>query len=381
MPTNGANYGQRQFTLRVVTGPVLVMVTAAALPFGNMCGAYAKQFEAAGGTGPLTWTLAFGSYLPPGLTLASNGLLSGTATGSGQYSFTVIVTDSVGQAATRLFTLAIYPGCGSPPPAQLQGPNFGTASIGAIEIALRASGGTGVYVWSIVAGALPPGISLRTDNPPSFPAGASAGLVGVATTPGTYDFTLRVTSGTVAADRACTLKVTGLTVKDGNHGNYLPEAFVGSAYAHTLTALNAAGPVTWSAPSGLPPGVTLSAEGVLAGTPTTAGSYTAMFSATDGVDTASKALTLRVNALNIITGGVEGVLPNATKGVAYSATLTATGGTPPYTFIGFPPSRSFVEPVRRDFGDRRRVRHGGTGAVLRHGDRQPQHLVQQVAVD
>ena len=110
--TNGANYGQRQFTLRVVTGPVLVMVTTS-LPFGNMCGAYAKQLEATGGAGPLTWTLAFGSYLPPGLTLASNGLLSGTATGSGQYSFTVIVTDSVGQAATRLFTLAIYPGCGA----------------------------------------------------------------------------------------------------------------------------------------------------------------------------------------------------------------------------------------------------------------------------
>src|SRR6185436_16397653 len=62
------------------------------------------------------------------------------------------------------------------------------------------------------------------------------------------------------------------------------------------------------------------------------------------VDTARKPLTLRVSALNIITGGVEGVLPNVTKGVAYSATLTATGGTPPYSFSGIPRAGLLLSP-------------------------------------
>ena len=341
---NSANFGQRQFTLNVVSPPVLTITTGATLPFGNMCTVYSKTLDATGGTGARTWTLAFGSYLPPGLTLAASGTISGSASVSGQYSFTVIVTDAAGHAAARTFNVSIYPGCDGPPVAQLQGPNFGTFSIGDVQISLSAAGGNGAYVWSVVAGSLPPGISLRTDNPPSFPVTASAGLVGVATTPGTYSFTLRAASGTQTADRACTLKVTALTVKDGSHFPNLPDAFAASAYEYTLTALNAAGPVTWTATSGLPAGATLSTAGLLAGTPTVPGSYSINFSVTDGVDTVSRRLTLVVNALSIIVDSVDGVLPNATQGLAYSTTLTATGGTPPYTFSGIPPNGLSLSP-------------------------------------
>jgi hypothetical protein len=222
---------------------------------------------------------------------------------------------------------------------QAQGPNFGTHSIGQIEIPLTATRGDGTYVWSVVGGALPPGISVRTDKPQFFPTNASAGLIGVATAPGTYNFTLRVTSGGTTADQACTLTVTGLTVKDGNHFNYLPSASVGTPYSYTLTALNPAGAVTWSA-TGTPPGIALSPGGVLSGTPTASGSYYIAFTVTDGVDTASRGLSLRVNALNI----TEGVLPNAIRGVPYSYTLTATGGTPPYTFTGNAPYPFTLSP-------------------------------------
>src|SRR6202022_2743022 len=104
---------------------------------------------------------------------------------------------------------------------------------------------------------------LRTDFPSFFPSNASAGLIGVATTPGTYTFTLRVTSGGATVDQASTLKVTALTVKDPFQ---LPDAFVGTPFSYTFTVLNNAAPVTWTSTGGLPAGLNLSSAGVLSGT-------------------------------------------------------------------------------------------------------------------
>jgi hypothetical protein len=94
--------------------------------------------------------------------------------------------------------------------SQTHSPDFGTRSIGQLELPLSATGGTEPYVWSVQSGSLPPGIALRTDMPASFPASASAGLIGVATTPGTYNFTLCVTSGVETSDQASTIKITAL---------------------------------------------------------------------------------------------------------------------------------------------------------------------------
>ena len=77
-----------------------------------------------------------------------------------------------------------------------------------------------------------------------------------------------------------------------------PSAAVGGAYSDTLTATGGTAPYTWSVNAGtLPPGITLSAAGVLSGTPTTTGSYPFTVNVTDankGVATAS--ITLVVTA-------------------------------------------------------------------------------------
>jgi len=54
---------------------------------------YNQSLSAEGGTEPYTWTLSSGS-LPYGLTLNSNGTISGTPTQPDNYDFTVRVTDS-----------------------------------------------------------------------------------------------------------------------------------------------------------------------------------------------------------------------------------------------------------------------------------------------
>jgi hypothetical protein len=110
-----------------------------------------------------------------------------------------------------------------PTPAITVGPNLGEWTIGEVQTALTASGGDGSYAWSLVSGSLPPGLALRTDGPSWFPPGASAGIIGVATTPGTYNFTLSVTSAGNTVTRPCTMKIGAMTLKDP-YG--LPDGFV-----------------------------------------------------------------------------------------------------------------------------------------------------------
>ena len=212
---------------------------------------------------------------------------------------------------------------------QNQGPNLGTWVEGFIQLQLAATGGAGngTYVWSLAPGSLPlpPGISLRTDVPSFFSANANAGLIGIATTPGTYNFTLRVTSGGQTADRAYTWRISGLTTKDNN----LPDAFVGRSYSYQLTALGNAGPVTWAPNGALPAGFNLSPTGLLTATPQTAGFFSVNFSLNDGVDQTFHGRGLSVFAIDITT---DGTLPNATQGQPYLANITAAGGAGGYTF-------------------------------------------------
>ncbi len=76
-------------------------------PAGQAAVAYSDALAVTGGTGPFTWAVSGGS-LPPGVTLnASTGVLSGTPTASGLYTFTVKVTDSFGLTATQSLNVTI----------------------------------------------------------------------------------------------------------------------------------------------------------------------------------------------------------------------------------------------------------------------------------
>lgn len=87
----------------------LVITTVANLPAGQTGVNYTATFQATGGTGNKTWSLSSGSTLPTGMTLSTNGFLSGTTNQSGSFSFTVAVTDSatIPVTTTKTFTLNI----------------------------------------------------------------------------------------------------------------------------------------------------------------------------------------------------------------------------------------------------------------------------------
>ncbi len=109
----------------------------------------------------------------------------------------------------------------------------------------------------------------------------------------------------------------------------LPAGTVGVAYSETLAVSGGTAPFTWALATGstLPAGLTLSAAGVISGTPTTAATSTFTITVTDSAThTTSKQFSLTVSAVGALTITTAS-LPGGTVGTAYNQTLAATGGT------------------------------------------------------
>lgn len=79
--------------------PTVLTVSTTNVPAAQVSTFYSVQLEAIGGPTPYTWSVSSGA-LPPGVTLSTNGLLSGTPTQAGTFSFVVSVRDSSTATAT-----------------------------------------------------------------------------------------------------------------------------------------------------------------------------------------------------------------------------------------------------------------------------------------
>ncbi len=90
----------------VVTAPPIAIATTSPLPEGLVGSPYSLTMVATGGRAAIIWAVTSGA-LPPGLSLASSGLLSGVPNGPGTFTFTVQARDDLGPSALRTFTLVI----------------------------------------------------------------------------------------------------------------------------------------------------------------------------------------------------------------------------------------------------------------------------------
>jgi hypothetical protein len=100
----GTCTGSRSYTLTAVC-PAL-SVSPSSLPAALAGTAYSQPLTATGGTAPYAFAVTSGA-LPTGLTLSEGGVLSGTPTAGGAFTFTVTVTDTYGCSASRTYTIAI----------------------------------------------------------------------------------------------------------------------------------------------------------------------------------------------------------------------------------------------------------------------------------
>jgi hypothetical protein len=152
---------------------------------------YRHQLQASGGTGRYTWELARGS-LPSGLALGTDGVISGTPTQAGVDTLVARVT-SGSQSAEVSLTIsvreALTASAGIPP-----GPVMGKP----YSHTLTARGGTGSYSWSLVQGALPPGLSLDQGGT----------IAGIPAATGRFSSVARVVSGSQQAEVSVELNVT-----------------------------------------------------------------------------------------------------------------------------------------------------------------------------
>jgi large repetitive protein len=311
----------------IILPGVLTITTTSPLPDAVQGRSYTQSLTSTGGTAPVSWTLASGN-LPAGLALSSAGLLSGTPSQSGSFSFTVRVNDSGQQAATRTFGLQVIPPLmittGSPlPPGQVSS---------AYSQQLAAAGGIPPYAnWTLTAGALPSGLTLSSGG----------AITGTPASAGNFSFTVRVQDSTPSAAANFATKsfdlqiaVPTLTISTGSP---LPAGQVNSAYSQQLATVGGTPPYSnWTVTGGaLPTGLALSSGGAITGTPASAGNFSFMVRVQDSTPSttpnfATKTFTLQiaVQTLSITTGSP---LPSGQVAAPYLQQLAAVGGTPPYT--------------------------------------------------
>ena len=115
----------------------------------------------------------------------------------------------------------------------------------------------------------------------------------------------------------------------------LPDGTVGTTYGQTLAATDGTPPYTWSVSAGTPPpGLTLFPTGELTGHPTSAGSFTFTARVDDAGSPSqsdTQVLTVTIEPEPAPPPAITTTsLSGGTVGVAYSQTLVASGGTPPY---------------------------------------------------
>ena len=302
-----------------ITVNAIPNITTTTLPSATKTGTYSQTLVVSGGTTPNTWSISSG-VLPAGLTLGtSSGIITGAVgTTATTQNFTVAVTDADGVVDTQALTITVN-----------AVPNITTTTLpgatrtGAYSQTLAITGGTPLYTWSLSSGTLPTGLTL----------GASTGQISgtISSTATSQNFTVEVTDANNVIDTQ-PLTIT-VSAAPSITTSTLPAATKTGTYSQTIGISGGTAPFTWSIsiPS-LPGGLSLNTStGVISGTATTTVSnqaFTVKVTDADGV-TSSQSLTLTVNAAPSIT---TSTLPAATKRGTYSQTLSASGGTAPFTW-------------------------------------------------
>jgi hypothetical protein len=262
---------------------------------------------------PATSVLSFNA----GLTRASNTLVALASNASG----TVALANVSAGPANYIVDVAGYfvPACTST--ITVTNPATTTGAVNApFSQTFTSSGGVGAKTYT-TASALPPGRSCTNGT-----------LSGTPTQPGSFPITVTATdqNGCAGTGPTYTLVIGCQTISVTN-----PAVTTGTAntpFSQTFTQTGGVGTTTFSTVSALPIGMTLAASGVLSGTPTQAGGFDIVVTATDanGCTGAGATYHLVINCQTITV--TNPATASGTENVAFSQTFTQAGAIGSATF-------------------------------------------------
>jgi hypothetical protein len=283
-----SNSATAQFALKVSTA----VTTSASVSSKALTATTATSFTpitATGGTGTITYAIS--PALPAGLNLNPiTGAITGTPTGaSASGTYTVTATDSNGATSSSTFTLVVNAAVAAI--SAVSSKTLTANSAAAAFAPITATGGTGTLTYAITP-ALPTGLIFNTST------GTITGtpIITIAAS----NFTVTATDQNATTSSATfslivlapTLTLTPATISAGQ---------VAVPLSQTLTTTGGIAPYTYAISAGsLPSGLTLSASGVLTGTPTAGLTTTFTILSTDsslgsGPYTASTTYTFTIN--------------------------------------------------------------------------------------
>ena len=296
------------------------VITTASLGEAEQGQPYSAEILAQG-AGRLEWSVAPESSVPPGLTLQSAGdksaVLAGTPIAPGVFRFGITLVDSRGRRASRELSLSVRSSLsldGISLPVAVEGRDY--------EAPLAPSGGAGSGLeWTLVSGALPPGLALED-------TAERVAVIRGRPGPGTFRFAVSVADGAGGrAERQLELQVRSslaVAASEPTTGR------TGRAYAWALSVQGGLGEgVGWRVlEDALPPGLSFGpvrGRGIeIRGVPVSAGTYpVTIVVEDDNRGSAEAPFTIEVfRSLQMATQS----LPTANRGGAYSVSLEATGG-------------------------------------------------------
>jgi large repetitive protein len=272
------------------------------------------------GCPPYTYAVVGGEF-PPGLSLSSDGHITGTPTKAGTYTFYIRQTDNCGPEGEGNAPFVITIQSGAPPLAVTTSTLLtGEGDLPYSATLTASGGGSAQQAWTVTAGQLPPGLTLSSNGT----------ISGTPTTAGTYTFTATVSNGTSSSSKSLTLTVIpGLAV---NASPTMPTAEVRTSFTASVAEIfgltGGAPPYRFAPVSGFPFGIGFdSATGTIFGSPREPGIFNLVILITDA-NQASKQVTvslrviprLRIVPIDLHRGHV---------GQRYRARVTVTGGDTP----------------------------------------------------
>ena len=291
------NEAEATFTINVYTLPQITNVT-----LGHAV--YKESFSiqlTASGTTPVTFAHYSGS-LPDGLTITPQGLLSGTSTKEGSFTFAISATNAGGYT-TREFTFNVF----TKPVILLD--KFEDAVVGREYTKQITVSGTAPITFSVSSGSLPIGLILNE---------GTGVVTGTPTTSGQTSFNITAFNAHGTHTLSYTLFVGELPLLITTQLGF---TILGEEAIYNLEAVGT-GPLMFEVSDGaLPPGLYLSNTGVISGVSNVKGEYNFIVKVSNKFGYVERPLRIHVFSRPAIT--TDSVLPHAIVGEVYNVQLEA----------------------------------------------------------